>query len=53
MIRKLVGTMIEVGLGQFSVEDGVALLKAGKSYGAPKAVAPAGLTLMAIRRKEE
>ena len=53
MIRKLVGALIEVGLGRFTVEEGVALLNAGKSYGAPKAVSAQGLTLMAVRRSAE
>ena len=53
MIRKLVGTLVAVGLGQFSCDEAVALMEPGVSYGAPKAVSAAGLTLMAIRRREE
>jgi len=53
MIRKLVGAIIEVGLGRFSVDEGVALLAAGKSYGAPRAVSASGLTLMAVRRRDD
>ena len=53
MIRKLVGTLIEVGQGRFSIEAAVDLLGAGVSYGAPRAVDACGLTLMAIRRRSE
>lgn len=53
MIRKLVGAIIEAGRGQFSVDEAIALLKSGKSYGAPRAVSPVGLTLMAIHRHKE
>ncbi len=53
MIRKLVGTIVAVGRGDFSVDEAVRLLEAGAHYGAPRAVDACGLTLMAIRRKAE
>ena len=53
MIRKLVGTIIAVGEGRYSVEEAVHLLDSAATYGAPRAVDACGLTLMAIRRKSD
>ncbi len=53
MIRKLVGTIVAVGQGVFTMDEAVKLLESGKSYGAPRAVDACGLTLMAIRRRSD
>lgn len=52
MVRKLVSTMVAVGLGEYQVARAIHLLDTGADRGTPKAAPPEGLTLMAIRRAE-
>ena len=53
MVRKLVSTLVAVGVGEYEVARAVHLLETGAEKGTPKAAPPEGLTLMAIRRAEE
>jgi tRNA pseudouridine38-40 synthase len=52
MVRKLVGAIIWVGLGEATVEDVASLIDSGVNYGAPHGAPAHGLTLMAVLRKE-
>lgn len=52
MVRKLVSTLVAVGLGEYEVERAVHLLEIGAEKGTPKAAPPEGLTLVAIQRAE-
>ncbi|MAY80155.1 MAG: hypothetical protein CL930_05135 [Deltaproteobacteria bacterium] len=50
MVRKIVGAIVWVGLGEATVEDVASLIDSGAKYGAPHGAPAHGLTLMAIRR---
>lgn len=52
MVRKLVSSMVAVGLGEYELARAIHLLDTGADKGTPKAAPPEGLTLMAIRRAE-
>lgn len=52
MVRKLVGAIIWVGLGEATVDEVSSLVDSGATYGAPHGAPAHGLTLMAVRRKE-
>ncbi len=53
MVRKMVSTLVAVGAGEFELATALALLAQGAPRGTPRSVPPHGLTLMAIRRRQD
>jgi tRNA pseudouridine38-40 synthase len=53
MVRKMVATLVAVGLGEFELEWAANLLSSASPRGTPMGAPACGLTLMAIRRPSD